>query len=186
MLTAESRIELFELSPLDTFFLTRFAVGKGKYVTAFENTTGERVGEVDREQAEQIIAMLRSQFPDESYEKAMHPVAHPEQSKLEYFAARAPAEPQSWFRPTMPEPPKVRQLHEWQGKLSQNVYEDLRLYTQDDWDPETQEGRAWAAEHQAERKALEEWELECKKQRQIQWPFAWARAVIASQNGDAR
>ena len=88
----------------------------------------------------------------------------------EYFAARAPAEPQKWFKPAMPPAPEPI----WEGA-------DGVIYPS-----------AAAAERtvgdvfNTNQEAMNEWEADYVKQKHIQWPWAWADAVLeaASTRGD--
>ncbi len=86
-------------------------------------------------------------------------------TKLEYFASRAPVEPQAWFKPVMgiPRPKEVwpeGSPHKNDDPLSSRGYVG---------------GQRPSPLNLAE---LIEWDIECSRQYAIQWPFAWARAVL--------
>ena len=82
----------------------------------------------------------------------------------EYFAARAPEEPQGWFEPVMPPRPKTK------------------------WSPYQTATEAWEEAGVCEPSNVAEitaWDNERSRQRHIQWPFAWADAVLAHKEGHA-
>ncbi len=96
-------------------------------------------------------------------------------SQIEYFAAHAPAKPQDWFEPTMetecPKPPCAEYaLHmtfmNREGHVQDGDSEEYIAYVA--------ERNIWANQRSA-------WEKEWDKQRLIQWPFAWARAVLEAE-----
>lgn len=180
MLIVDARVALFELTPLETFYLTSFTVEEGNRVVVFENGVNERVGEIDRDKAEQIIAMLQSQFPPEEPALTLTPpgVQLPELTRLEYFAAMAPAEPQPWFTPVMPPRPEAPAWHYIKNPALQAEMKDV---IRDGGEPETDEGRAWLAHYLEKKKAEENWSVEYQKQRFVQWPMAWAKAVLETQ-----
>jgi hypothetical protein len=106
--------------------------------------------------------------------------SHPELTGLttrEYFAAHAPADPQLWFKPTMPMPrPK---FPHWSSIQDEKVREDVRVAMDCGTDPETPEGTAFI-EHQGEvGAAIDAWDSECERQRYIQWPATWADIQLA-------
>mgnify|MGYP003638878919 CR=1 FL=1 len=71
-------------------------------------------------------------------------------TKREHFAARAPLEPQDWFEPSLTERPVLP--------------------------PEGTYGNKERNEHKAE---MCDWLAEADKQHLIQWPAAWADAMLA-------
>lgn len=113
----------------------------------------------------------------------------PGMSMREYFAAHAPAEPQPWFEPTMLTPRPMRPkapsdriakvlgeslnagadpTRDWvQPPLSDAEWHLLQAYEQNlsNWHGET-----------------DKWDRERARERYIQWPWAWADAVLAQRN----
>lgn len=94
----------------------------------------------------------------------------------DYLAAHAPAEPQPWFEPAMPPRPTVPPM----PAFDEEERRDLdRL---GDWieDYEVSERvLEYARQRGAAIKAQEAWDLEKRRQRYIQWPWAWADAMLA-------
>lgn len=87
-------------------------------------------------------------------------------SLLAYFMAHAPAVPQSWFAPVMPEKP----ADAWEGESGAN-YACAR-------DAETAEG--FDNYFNANREAQQKWDLEYLKQWHLQWPLAWAELMVVA------
>lgn len=100
----------------------------------------------------------------------------------EYLMANAPMPPQPWFKPVMPcpqpqapefmdlpEDPAIRGplLNWWHRKLDEA---DLPAAAQQ-----------WLASHTAATQAAEAWHAEYEKQRHVQWPAAWADAVLKAE-----
>lgn len=99
-------------------------------------------------------------------------------SLRDYFIANAPAEPQPWFAPEMPPQPRPRmekpddltkeereELAGWWDCLSaKDMNQPRARVIAEDWERNKREHRAWQSE----------WE----KQRYIQWPAAWADAML--------
>ncbi len=87
----------------------------------------------------------------------------------DYFAAHAPQEPHAWFRPVMPNPCPE---HKWEGRHAQtgeplyflNSYAAQKACGDDFWD--------------ANEEARAEWCAEFSKQNLVQWPYAWADAML--------
>jgi hypothetical protein len=103
-------------------------------------------------------------------------IGHHATSRREHFAGLAPHEPQPWFKPVMPVTrPKYPQ---WSSIENEAVREDVRAAIDCYTDPTTAEGAAFI-EHQNEMFAAgTAWDAEYEKQRYVQWPAAWADAVI--------
>lgn len=77
---------------------------------------------------------------------------------LDYFAARAPEQPQPWFKPTMPEPKPELQYFSPQGEpITAKKADEFQDECTSNWE----EREAWDKEH--------------KKQCFVQWPYAWAQ-----------
>ena len=101
-------------------------------------------------------------------------------TKLEYFAARAPAEPQAWFEPQMntlrpqwpSDIPDRLSTHSYWHAFAAGC--DPRWFRLNDTWPEND----WLKEHAQTFKAAADWDIDRERQRLIQWPFAWARAVL--------
>lgn len=99
-------------------------------------------------------------------------------SLRDYFAAHAPAEPQSWFKPVMvlPEPKRPAYLvdptPEEKGEIS--GFDEI-LEFEELKQPRV---RAYVSAIEEYRRASAEWNTEHTKQRFVQWPAAWADAVL--------
>lgn len=94
-----------------------------------------------------------------------------------YFAAHAPAEPQPWFKPEVPPRPGVP------DKFVELTAEERRDLSHIDNGGELAEVspnvRKFIRRLEVARKALESWEAFYKMARYVQWPVAWADAMIA-------
>lgn len=103
-----------------------------------------------------------------------------DQARLDYFAARAPAEPQPWFDPVIPPCPALRAWNEFRVSVeSDEAKAELDLYfDEDQGDLVTKEAQAWMTAYQAEKEAQREWQSCRVKQRYVQWPWAWASEVL--------
>ena len=108
----------------------------------------------------------------------------PNISLRDYLAAHAPMEPQFWFQPVMRPRPEVPLPSD---VLSPEDYRDWKNELLE-FDREHCSATLVAFERQygAAVDAVEEWERECKKQRFIQWPYAWADAQLARHNDAQR
>lgn len=96
----------------------------------------------------------------------------------QYFAAHAPSEPQPWFEPVMlddigPCPNAYKELSEVDWK---NWTRELPEY-----DPEkcSQALLDFAERYADWQQKSRQLEIEREKQRYIQWPVAWADALLA-------
>ncbi|MFK3647940.1 hypothetical protein ACI2IY_05810 [Lysobacter enzymogenes] len=99
--------------------------------------------------------------------------------RLLYLIAHAPAEPQDWFvvapspQPVMPLRPTT-----WtEFQRDQYAEYDEGEYEFDELDPVVAE---YVLARKAAQAAREAWALDCKRQRAIQWPRAWAEAVLST------
>lgn len=82
----------------------------------------------------------------------------------DYFIAHAPADPQPWFHPTIDDArPKTRWVGE-DGKEYANIRE-----------AERECGDCFSNANEA---AQDAWDAEVEKRRYIQWPAAWADAIL--------
>ena len=93
----------------------------------------------------------------------------------DYFMAHAPAEPQDWFMPVMPPCPIV-------PSIASVANDGLRRELQDVHDGACDLITYQAAQWVGKREKLVEqqtiWQAEFRKQRCIQWPSAWADAML--------
>lgn len=93
-------------------------------------------------------------------------------SCLIYLAAHAPETPQAWFTPRMGEHgPRPANL--WTGE-SGRVYPDRFAAEKAEGDD---------GYYNANSEAQFAWDQEFAKEKLIQWPYAWARAVFATRGG---
>ena len=99
----------------------------------------------------------------------------------DYFMAHAPAEPQPWFQPVMSPAPKVPRADHIEDR---QIREDVMRADHADSDPYTDAGMEFVRQRSEARVKLDQWDAERKKQRYIQWPAAWADAMLA-QRGEA-
>lgn len=98
-------------------------------------------------------------------------------TKREWFAAHAPAEPQPWFTPVMPPRPAIPQLDE----LSPRDRRAFDAEVPDLWPDECSPSlRAFCERLMQAREAERAWLDAMKRQRYVQWPWAWADAVLAA------
>ena len=102
---------------------------------------------------------------------------------LTYFMAHAPAEPQPWFIPTMPHPRPAMPARP--DDLTSKENEQLAGHRDGFLNPEDIESPRAAAYARAcidterQRRA---WDADAAKQRYIQWPRAWAEAMLAERS----
>lgn len=96
----------------------------------------------------------------------------------DYFIAHAPAEPWPWFVPVMP--PKPEPVIPYPREPSDAEKEELAGLW--DWltfeDLEQPRVRAYADDQERWRKAMGAWTRDGERQRYIQWPAAWADAML--------
>lgn len=98
----------------------------------------------------------------------------------DYFIAHAPDSPQPWFRPVMPkEPvsaatlprdltqPERRELEGWGDYISTCDMKEPRI-------------RAYAEASDRHHEEVRAYNEELERQRYIQWPAAWADAMLAA------
>lgn len=94
----------------------------------------------------------------------------------DYFMAHAPTEPQSWFKPMMESerpvlPNKYKELTEEQF-IELNTLDEL---ANEQGCPEV---KAFCNRFNAALKAQEKWSAELDRQHYLQWPAAWAHAML--------
>lgn len=110
-----------------------------------------------------------------------------------YFAAHAPAVPQDWFTPVMPARPTCPALPAYEGPWTRELIDRARQWLNDSagadliaFMPETitDDQRAAVAAFESAlteaNAALKAWFVEREKQTCLQWPWAWADAVLAA------
>jgi hypothetical protein len=101
----------------------------------------------------------------------------------DYFIAHAPAEPQPWFQPVMPQqrpvPPNRFEIQDEATK------EDVCVAWACDSDPTTDAGIEWTRLYNQAVEAANAWDAEKKKQRYLQWPSAWANEQLRLRGGVA-
>jgi len=103
-------------------------------------------------------------------------------SLRDYFMAHAPAEPQPWFEPVMPteRPAAPKRPAELTGAERKEL-EGWREYLGTE-DLEQPRARAYAEAYEANRKSAAKWDAERAKQFYIQWPAAWADAMLRARS----
>jgi len=104
-------------------------------------------------------------------------------SLRDYFVAHAPAEPQPWFEPRMPEKPKLVNVDDWFKEQGDDVIrtEDeamLRDWVNDECYNLPRHLAGFQNAYTEAHKALQAWHAEYRKQRLVQWPYAWAMEQI--------
>jgi hypothetical protein len=102
-------------------------------------------------------------------------------SLRDYFIAHAPAEPQPWFRPEMPEAPRQVHLRD----APQAVRDELQTSEYEDWLSESEMSPAaaeWHRTRKAAEMAVRAWTTEHNKQQYVQWPAAWADAMLKARS----
>ncbi|MFO0958256.1 MAG: hypothetical protein U0800_12655 [Isosphaeraceae bacterium] len=127
---------------------------------------------------QQTQMMSFRQKPDGTTES--EPVGHPVMrgglTMRDYFMAHAPAEPQPWFVPVMPEKPSLPDKHK-------ELSEEERRQLDDDF-PDIAPSECspnlldFTQRMSTAFKARQVWETEFAKQRCVQWPAAWADAML--------
>lgn len=91
----------------------------------------------------------------------------------DYFMAHAPAEPQKWFNPRVPPCPIVPSVRSLPvGELRSELLES------DDKDAVSQEAKDWLLERDLLAAQQSDWQKEFRKQLYVQWPAAWADAML--------
>jgi predicted Zn-ribbon and HTH transcriptional regulator len=111
----------------------------------------------------------------------------PVPSRLDYLVAHAPAEPQPWFKPVMSTPrpadPKPQMGGKVQTRLERSIHNDERPIETFDLEPEEQQQLTeWYELNGRVIRQQGEWDQECQAERLLQWPWAWARAVLNREN----
>lgn len=112
------------------------------------------------------------------HEDTMSTGFRPGMSLRDYFIAHAPAEPQPWFDPTMLPPPARPESIKDATDDERQEMEGLGEFLAAD-DCRQPRVRAYAERLEAHEKAVSKWRREKEKQHYIQWPAAWADAMLA-------
>lgn len=95
----------------------------------------------------------------------------------DYFIAHAPAEPQQWFTPTHPEPVKPP----YPEDLSEADLQEHREYNADALEIEQITNPQLAGYLRSRifyEQQCSDWRCDFEKQRYLQWPAAWADAML--------
>lgn len=100
----------------------------------------------------------------------------------EYLAAHAPHEPQEWFEPVMPERPKRL---DWRDITDAELRKEVLTCIDASIDPTSAEASEWFDKEREADKLVDAWKAERNKQRFVQWPWAWADAVLAAREATA-
>lgn len=101
----------------------------------------------------------------------------------DYFIAHAPAEPQPWFAPAMPHPEPVMPPY---PELTEVEKQEHREYNAGDCDIEEISSPSLAGYLRSlvfYERQLADWREDFNRQRYIQWPAAWADAMLRARSG---
>lgn len=93
----------------------------------------------------------------------------------DYFMAHAPAEPHSWFTPVMPPKPE---LPDPDRELSADDAKEWRRLDEFAEEEGNERIKAFCQRRSAAFDERRAWEKERDKQRFVQWPAAWADAML--------
>lgn len=101
-----------------------------------------------------------------------------------YFMAHAPAQPQPWFQPEVYKRPDLPDKF---AALGQEQRRELSDHDNDGLNAEdaSEPVRLFIAERAKARAKLAAWEKFRDKARYVQWPVAWADAMIAEMERQA-
>ena len=106
-------------------------------------------------------------------------VAMADATLRDYFIAHAPAEPQPWFRPTMPNecpnPPPPPDDMTPEEEVDRAGYMDGILMV---WDVRSNRLATYLREYESWRTCRRAWDQDHAKNTYIQWPAAWADAML--------
>lgn len=93
----------------------------------------------------------------------------------DYFIAHAPAEPQPWFQPVMPPKPSLPCITELSDEDAKGWRAERPEFAPERCSPELLD---FAERMQKSMNACADWDREQQRQRYIQWPAAWADAML--------
>ena len=94
----------------------------------------------------------------------------------DYYIAHAPAEPQDWFTPKMDYDCPL--VPAWQHIQDPDLQAEVRGCCLGDYDPDSAAGIEWFENRATIEAAHENWQKDYRKQRQVQWPAAWADEML--------
>lgn len=99
----------------------------------------------------------------------------------DYFIAHAPAEPQPWFKPVMRSRPiaPTRPADFTPAERNEISGRGDYIDTEDMLEPRA---KAYSAAMDVFEKALRVYNAELEKQRYVQWPAAWADAMLIARH----
>lgn len=107
----------------------------------------------------------------------------------DFFIAHAPTEPQPWFSPVMPQPEAP--LPTFAEMYRDHTPEELRALSNfsDEWmqveDVKQERVRNYLFQQQEQHKRGRQRAATAERERYIQWPAAWADAMLAARQGGA-
>ncbi|KAA1013221.1 hypothetical protein FVF58_09355 [Paraburkholderia panacisoli] len=101
----------------------------------------------------------------------------------DYFIAHAPAEPQPWFKPVMPPPPPSVQIPAEMTDEERNEYYGWDEYLGIE-DMKCPRIRDYCERVNAHRTLAQAWNSEFEKQHYVQWPAAWADAMLRARGAE--
>jgi hypothetical protein len=93
----------------------------------------------------------------------------------DYFMANAPADPQPWFNPDMPPCPLVPSIY---NLPIGDLRDELSLVFGDCCEASSDAAKQWIAMSELQCKLQADWQADFRKQRYVQWPAAWADAML--------
>jgi hypothetical protein len=102
-------------------------------------------------------------------------------SLRDYFIAHAPAEPQPWFEPKMPPRPEGPSWADFCARSTDAEIKEAQAFNREGLPVDRIKHDSvleWAVAHSAFKTADGAWEAEYVRQRYIQWPAAWADAML--------
>ena len=104
----------------------------------------------------------------------------------DYFIAHAPAEPQPWFEPELPPKPEPTPVFTKLYPDHTNAeIKELRDFDADFMEPEDvteTRVRDYLVQKESERKRYLQYSRMAERERYIQWPAAWADAMLAQRS----
>lgn len=114
-----------------------------------------------------------------------HGLASTEQDGMtlrDYFIAHAPSEPQQWFSPVLPE--REVPLPTFAQMYPDHTQDELKAYKcfNSDWmkidDVSEERVRNYLFQREEQHKRSREYAAMAERERYIQWPAAWADAML--------
>jgi len=130
-------------------------------------------------------------FPTQTVERiegAAQSFDIPGMTLRDYLAAHAPPDPQKWFKPVGPQHPLMPPL-----EPPKEIADDAERRLLASWRSDpcfdirpagcSPDGLKWVARWEEYWKAILKWEAGKSRALFIQWPYAWADAVLEEQRG---